>query len=120
MCAEKSNTAYYLCMRCGHCCRWPGVVRLHDDEIETLAHHLHLNAHEFTARYTRLTRDRKALALTEQPDGACVFLAGNACRIQTVKPRQCRAFPNGWRFDGFERQCQARRIPAGVAPGTTD
>ena len=62
---------------------------------------------DFIARYTRLRADRKGLALTEQTDGACVFLEGRDCRVQAVKPGQCRDFPNGWRFPGFEQVCRA-------------
>lgn len=108
--AEKANVPYYRCTRCGNCCRWPGVVRLRDDDIESLAGYLGLTPRAFTEHYTRLTRDRRGLALTEQAGGACVFLGGNDCRVQAVKPHQCRAFPNAWRFDGFEAQCRAQRI----------
>jgi Fe-S-cluster containining protein len=39
--------------------------------------------------------------------GACVFLEGDACAVQPVKPQQCRDFPNLWNFPGFEKVCRA-------------
>jgi Fe-S-cluster containining protein len=43
----------------------------------------------------------------EKPDGACIFLSGNDCTVQPVKPQQCRDFPNLWNFPGFEKICHA-------------
>ncbi len=78
-----------------------------DPEITQLAGFLELGEPEFIQRYTRLTQDRRGLALQEQPDGACVFLADNDCAVQSVKPQQCRDFPNLWRHPEAENQCRA-------------
>lgn len=116
---------FYDCQRCTACCRWPGQVKLTEAEITALAAHLEMSESDFIQRYTRLRPDRRGLALTEQPDGACVFLDGRDCRVQPVKPRQCRDFPNGWRFEGFEKFCRAvpREVPGPPAepsgPGPT-
>ena len=37
----------------------------------------------------------------------CVFLEGEDCAVQLVKPKQCRDFPNLWNFPGFEKICKA-------------
>jgi len=102
----------YECQRCTACCRWPGQVRLIDPEIGAISAFLGIEEHAFIQQYTRLSRDRRGLALEEQRDGACVFLEGESCRIQPIKPRQCREFPNRWRFPGFEEVCRARPRPA--------
>ena len=78
-----------------------------DAEITALAGHLDISIHDFTERYTRLREDRQGLVLKEKPNGECVFLDGVDCRVQEVKPRQCRNFPNLWNFPGWEQQCQA-------------
>ena len=98
---------YYECQRCTACCRWPGQVRLTETDVTAMAGHLGLGEDGFIQRFTRLRADRRGLALTEQPDGACVFLEGRDCRVQAVKPRQCRDFPNGWNFPGFLDHCRA-------------
>lgn len=98
---------FYECQRCTACCRWPGQVRLTDAEIARIAGCLELSEHEFIQRHTRLTQDRRGLALQEQSNGACIFLAGNDCAIQSVKPQQCRDFPNLWRHPEAETQCRA-------------
>jgi Fe-S-cluster containining protein len=66
-----------------------------------------LSEHEFIQKYTRFRQDRRGLALQEKPNGECIFLEGNDCSVQPVKPQQCRDFPNLWNFPGFEKQCCA-------------
>lgn len=107
---------YYECQRCTACCRWPGQVRLSGAEIAELAAFKRMSEYDFIQAYTRLTSDRRGLALIEKPDGACIFLEGMDCAVQPVKPRQCRAFPNAWNFPGFERICRA--IPRPVSAGS--
>lgn len=104
---------HYECVRCTECCRWPGQVKLDDTEIARLAGFLGLGEYDFIQRYTRLRPDRCGLSLQDKPDGACIFLEGRDCAVQAVKPQQCRDFPNGWNFAGFEKICRAipRDIP---------
>jgi Fe-S-cluster containining protein len=101
------------CQRCTACCRWPGQVRLTDAEIARLAVFKGLSEHDFIQQFTRLRWDRGGLALKEQPDGACIFLEGESCVVQPVKPQQCRDFPNLWNFPGAEKTCRA--IPREVS-----
>lgn len=98
---------FYECQRCTACCRWPGQVRVSDAEIRRLAGFLKLSEFDFIQRHTRLRADRRGLALAEKPNGECVFLHGNDCVVQPVKPQQCRDFPNRWRFPGFDQLCRA-------------
>ena len=88
-------------------------MRLTNAEITRLAAFKGISEHEFIQQFTRLRWDRGGLALREQPDGACVFLEGNDCAVQPVKPQQCREFPNLWSFPGFEKICHA--IPREVS-----
>jgi Fe-S-cluster containining protein len=104
---------FFECQRCTACCRWPGQVRLTDTEITRLAAHKGLSEFDFIQQYTRLTGDRKGLALTDKANGECVFLEGENCAVQPVKPQQCRDFPNLWNFPGFEKMCHA--IPRDVS-----
>ena len=84
-------------------------MRLGSDEIDSIAAFLGMKAEDFIASSTRLTGDRTGLSLLENPDGSCPFLLetadGPACRIQAVKPRQCRDFPLKWNFPGWEKEC---------------
>lgn len=96
------------CQRCTACCRWPGQVRLTEAEIARLAAFKGLTESAFIQQFTRLTQDRRGLALMDQPDGACIFLDGENCSVQGVKPQQCRDFPNLWNFPGSEQFCRAR------------
>ena len=107
-CTIETVPIFFECQRCTACCRWPGEVRLDDQEITRLAALKGLTEFDFIQQFTRLTRDRRGLSLEEKADGECVFLNGNDCSVQTVKPQQCRDFPNLWNFPGFEKICQAR------------
>ena len=101
----------YLCQRCGNCCRWPGFVRLDDQEINSIAAFLQLTPAEFIEQHTELRPSRSGLMLKSNPDGSCIFLEGvNTCKIQPVKPQQCRDFPNKWRFDGWRKKCEAIEV----------
>ena len=95
------------CQRCTACCRWPGQVRLTDAEITGIAAFRGMAEPDFIQQFTRLTWDRSGLALIEKPNHECVFLDGNDCAIQPVKPQQCRDFPNLWNFSGASQMCQA-------------
>jgi hypothetical protein len=101
------------CQRCTACCRWSGQVLLNDAEITRLAAFKGLSEHDFIQRFAKLRPDRRGLALREQPDGACIFLEGDNCAVQPVKPQKCREFPNLWNFPGFEKVCHA--IPREVS-----
>jgi Fe-S-cluster containining protein len=98
---------FHECQRCTACCRWPGQVRLTDEEISRLAAFKNLSEFEFIQQFTRLRPDRNGLALKDKANGECVFLEGNDCAVQSVKPQQCRDFPNLWNFPGFEKVCHA-------------
>jgi uncharacterized protein len=97
------------CLRCGNCCRHAGEVRLTDDEVEVIADFLGLSVCDFTDRHTKLRPDRMGLSLLERSDGACTFLGEPlaACLIHEAKPRQCREFPKGWRYDNVATLCRA-------------
>src|SRR6185312_16745799 len=84
------------CQRCTACCRWPGEVRLTALEVTNLATFLGMSDKEFIARHTRLREDRRGLALKARDDHSCIFLDGNSCMVQVVKPQQCQEFPNRW------------------------
>jgi len=88
-------------------------VRLSGEEITRLAAYKGLSEPDFIEQFTRLRWDRGGLALKEHEDGACVFLEGESCAVQPVKPQQCREFPNLWNFPGFEKICHA--IPREVS-----
>ena len=101
----------FHCRRCGNCCRWPGAVRVSDEECDAIAAYLGMTVEDFIDRFTRITPDRQALSLTETGAGHCIFLDEDppACRIDAVKPRQCRDFPEHWNFPGWRNECEGGR-----------
>lgn len=102
----------FVCAQCGACCRWHGLVRLTDAEVDAIAAYVGLSPRGFIERCTEVTPDRRGLTLRECPDGACIMLDEHGlCRIHAVKPRQCREFPWRWHVPGYEALCQAGRKP---------
>jgi Fe-S-cluster containining protein len=99
---------FYECDRCTACCRGPGQVKLSDAEITRLAAFKGMSEVAFISEFTRLRPDRQGLALKDKEHGECIFLSGNRCEVNAVKPQQCRDFPNLWNFPGFQEQCRAR------------
>ena len=78
-------------------------------ESARIANFLGMKEKDFLEKYTLLTRNRRALTLTQQEDGACVFLEpDNRCRIHDVKPQQCRDYPLYWRNQGLDAICEAQ------------
>jgi uncharacterized protein len=87
-------------------------VKLTEADTSALAAFLGQHEMEFVNRFTRLRTDRRGLALTNKPDGSCIFLEGvNHCAVQAAKPAQCSGFPNTWRFPGWREMCEAVEVP---------
>lgn len=100
----------FVCSRCGNCCRWPGAVKLLDEEVDAIAAFLNMPVEEFLEKHTVITPDRRHLSLCEKPNGECEYLSIDenglsCCLIEDVKPRQCRIFPEKWNFPGWEEKC---------------
>ncbi len=72
-----------------------------------------MSEHDFIQQFAQLRPDRRGLALKDNPDGSCIFLEGDCCAVQPVKPQKCKEFPNLWNFPGFEKVCHA--IPREVS-----
>ncbi len=103
-----NSQIYYQCQRCTNCCRWPGFVNVTEAEIGQIASYLGMPERQFIETLTRLRPSRDGLALLDKENGECHFLEGRDCRIQAVKPGQCRAFPNEWNFPGWRESCEAK------------
>ena len=102
----KDTADDFRCVRCGNCCKWPGYVRISIEETAQIAAFLGLAVQSFTDEYTMLTSDRRGLSLKEKDNGQCIFYEEPpACRIEPVKPLQCRNFPARWNFAGWEKEC---------------
>ncbi|MBR4107334.1 MAG: YkgJ family cysteine cluster protein [Akkermansia sp.] len=104
--SQEPEKIVHSCQRCGACCRWEGDVCLTDEDISAIAAYLQMEETDFINKWCHLQRNRRGLSLIDAPDGACIMLEkDNTCRIQSVKPRQCRDFPYKWNFPGWEERC---------------
>ncbi len=111
MARKPSRKPYYECQRCGACCKWPGDVKIEENEVAPIAEYLGLSEIEFIEKYTRLRQNRKGLSLIEKANHECILLSrDNVCMINEVKPLQCQGFPNQWSFKGWRNVCEAKEV----------
>ena len=82
------SEVWYECDRCTACCKWPGDVRVEDDEIDEIAGYLGMETQAFIGQYTRLRMNRNGLSLIEKDNHECIMLDGKRCSINPVKPEQ--------------------------------
>ena len=108
----------FHCVRCGACCRWEGPVRISETEADAIAAYLKIPVRDFIRDHTVLTADRRSLSLRENPDGSCCYYdpETRSCRIQAVKPKQCRDFPLVWNVPGWEKLCAGARTEQAEYP----
>jgi Fe-S-cluster containining protein len=102
---------WYQCDRCQACCKWPGDVRVEDHEVDAIAAFLDMEVDDFIQKFTRLRTNRSGLSLIERENHECIMLEDGGCKIQAVKPFQCKGFPNRWSFEGWQKVCQAKPVP---------
>ena len=99
----------WVCRRCGNCCRIEGEVVVTPAECEAISGFLQLDLEKFMAEFVALSADRRQLVLAGEPTSPCRFLSEDSgvatCRIQPVKPAQCRNFPRQWNYPGWEKRC---------------
>ena len=98
---------HYQCGRCTNCCNWPGEVIVSDIETTAMAKELGLSANEFTEKYTKLREQRRGLTLKNNQNVSRVLLKDRSCLVHSTKPKQCKDFPNNWRFKGWRQICDA-------------
>ena len=98
---------WFICQRCGNCCRWPGFVRIDGPAIARISAFLAIPEEQLVAQYTELLPSRSGLTLRSRTDHSCIFFDGTGCMIHPVKPRRCREFPNAWNFPGWRDRCRA-------------
>ena len=72
-----------------------------------MAKELDLSSNEFTEKYTKLREQRNGLTLKNNKNGSCVLLKDRSCLVHSTKPKQCKDFPNNWRFKGWRQICDA-------------
>ncbi len=103
---STTSPIIHTCQRCGACCRWAGDVCLTEADITAIAAFLGMAEEVFIEQYCRLQSSRKGLSLIDAEGSTdCIMLTPEGCRIQPVKPQQCRDFPYKWNFPGWEQLC---------------
>lgn len=96
------NGLDFSCQNCGFCCRFKGgVVRLSQEDLESLSKEVQLSTEQFIQVYCRYLEDdfaRKFLCLKTLSNGDCVFWDKNlgekgGCSVYKSRPIQCSTFP---------------------------
>ncbi|MFW5798174.1 MAG: YkgJ family cysteine cluster protein [Planctomycetota bacterium] len=104
---------HFRCTRCGDCCGGePGYIWVTPDDVRRMAEAIGMDLQSFLCEHVREVAGR--LSLKERPDGYCVMWEpGRGCRVYTVRPVQCSAYPWWTRIlrsrDSWE--AEGRRCP---------
>lgn len=104
----------FECTKCGECCRWPGIVKLTDEDIGRISAYIRMPVDEYVRVCTEISR-RSGDRILKDTEGTkdCVHLKDNLCEIHQVKPEQCRTNPQKYdpRCPGFgdKRGKEAKR-----------
>jgi len=87
----RSSPYSFRCRRCGVCCN---NKRIAPDPAERarMAAFLGVSPGSFASEFL----DPATGELNLKPEGDCVFLEPDGCRIHPARPSVCRLFPLGW------------------------
>jgi len=102
----------FACTGCGGCCVDPnGFVFCTSEEALSISQFLNISQESFLRNYLEPDSGDQ-WQLRSKPDGACIFLDGQGCRIYPVRPLQCRTYPfwpenikSHYRWNMITRQC---------------
>ena len=105
-----------LCVRCGECCRWGGLVQIDDADMYALAKGLRKSVRDLLEDGVEvLPAFGMVLRHKQGEDGPeCVFLDGDLCGVEEFKPRQCRENPRSF-HDAAANGCPVGRLETEVA-----
>lgn len=84
---------YFICKRCGFCCKGESTVALSPEEVEIIAQYLSLKKEEFTETFTTFKAPNRIEMKTR--NGYCIFYddKNKLCLIHPVKPERCKEWP---------------------------
>ena len=94
----------FECKRCGGCCRWKGYVYVTTADVTNAAVYLGIDERTFVNEYVD-AEQRPRLNLKTKPNGECIFLEENDCKIYPARPWQCQSFPQYWKIPELEILC---------------
>ncbi len=97
--AGRVRSAGFSCRRCGACCSGANnEVMVAPPEIEELVRATGLSAEDIVEPYPEWIEDGDmrftfGWVLRRGPDGNCIFLEQNRCRVYAHRPHICRTYP---------------------------
>ncbi len=82
----------FECRKCGECCYGEGGIFVDWEEIERIAHFLHLTPKAFLSQFCYERHGRSYVR--SGPDNFCIFYNNKkGCEIHPVKPARCGLWP---------------------------
>ncbi len=85
---------HFSCTKCGKCCTGSsGTVWVTEDEMTKMAQFLKLTLPYFKQLYIRKIGQRDTLIELKSENHRCVFYQNKLCRVYSVRPLQCKAYP---------------------------
>jgi Fe-S-cluster containining protein len=113
---DRESPFSYACRACGHCCAGK-VIMVGPHEVLGMSRVLGITTGEFLAAHA----DNGGTTLRFGPDGRCVFVTPEGCRVHARRPLVCRLYPLGRAVDenGVEKFGAFAREPGcGAETGT--
>lgn len=94
----------FECIQCGKCCRWGGVVVLTDEDIGRLAKYHKAEKGPYLDEYAIKQKSGKYILKNRNDSSDCVYMNGDRCGVQDIKPEQCEMYPVKYdkRCPGFQ------------------
>lgn len=102
---------FFLCKKCGECCKGYGGTFVTDQDIECIAQFTGKDVETIINQYCDLSGNRRVL--TQQPNGYCIFW-DKICTIHPVKPTMCKNWPF---IQSLKIDIHNWHIMAGSCPG---
>ena len=103
---SESEIDIFVCEKCGNCCAIEGYVEVLEAELPQIAAALKLTPAQFKKQFLHQLKDG-LWSMRDHPGTTdCIMLTKDRrCRIQGVKPEQCRSFPAHWRTVDSDSYC---------------
>lgn len=94
----------FECKQCGKCCRWEGFVSLTKEDIDRLSDHSRVPRETYLKDYTLKHGENGYVLKDKEGSSRCIYMDGNKCSIQDIKPKQCDKYPVKYdkRCPGFQ------------------
>jgi len=96
------------CRSCCKCCQGDGWVYVNQREQKEISLFLKIEQSDFLHQYTLKHDSWVYLRAKENKDKDCILLEKQGCSVYPVRPKQCKDFPEKWKYEDMGNYCGCR------------